>query len=94
MAGNVRILGHITNVSQSSGEADIMAEFIINYFVTGVNDNGITGQTHGELVVLADVTTSEALLTKAIKTGLAALVDPLVLPPQSFTFADVQGCNI
>lgn len=94
MAGNVRIIAHITNIAHSSGETDLVAEFLIDYFISGVGGAGLTGPTFGQMVLTVDVTTNETQLVKAIQTAVAAYLDPLISPAQGFTFNDVHGCNI
>lgn len=95
MAGNVWIVANIIGFQQSSvpvvAEGPTILEFIINYYVTSVD---VTGKIQGQVIVTADMSLPEAQILKALKTAVAAAVDPLIVPEQSFTFNDVLGCNI
>lgn len=85
MAGNNRILAKINNFGISSGQPDNVVDFVLFYYCSG----GLTGSISGETTVQADATQAESLLNIALKTALAAYVDPIVFPTQGYTVSDV-----
>jgi hypothetical protein len=74
----------------SNSLPDTDAEFIVNYRCTGP----VTGATMGEVVLTVDITTSEAVIKNTLSASLAAYLNPLVFPAQSYTASDVRGFNL
>ena len=90
MAGNSRIVAMAVSLGGSSGMPDTNAEFIIQYRCTGP----VTGQTSGEVVLQANVTQNETQIKSDLSSALAAYLNPIVFPPQTYASADVRGLNI
>lgn len=80
----------MVSMGGSTGLADTDAEFVIRYRCTGP----VTGQTQGEIVLIADVTVAEATCRNALSAALAAALNPIVFPAQNYTTSDVRGLNL
>ena len=90
MASN-KILGHVIGVSHSTASADEICDFIIQWYVTGAS---VTGPISGFGVFTADASLNDAQISLALRTALAAYLDPLILPTQNFAANDVRGCSV
>lgn len=89
MSGTSKILASVIAITRSSGTADTNSEFIVRYHCTGPVTFG-----DGETVLEVDVTQSEAQITGDLSSALAAHLNPIVQPPQSYVSSDVRGLNI
>jgi hypothetical protein len=90
MAGDSRIVATIWSLGGSTGMPDTNAEFIIQYRCTGP----VTGQTNGEVVLQANVTQNETQIKSDLSTALAAYLNTVIFPSQSYAANDVRGLNI
>ncbi len=89
MARQSRIIGHIITITSSSNLTENQAEFLVQYRCSGL----VTGQTAGETVLVCDITQAENAINNQLRAALAAYVDPLVFPPQSYVQGEVRGLN-
>jgi hypothetical protein len=91
--GQSRIIGRVVGIGGGTPEmTDNEAQFFVQYRVSGAMT--LTGQTSGEVLLVADITQAENQINNQLRAALAAHVDPLVIPPQGYVQGDVRGINI
>lgn len=90
MAGNSRIVATVKAITTYTGIPDTNAQFLVQYHCTGP----VNGQVDGEALLEVDVTQTDAQIQLDLRAALAAHVDPLVDPPQSYSGTDVRGLSI
>lgn len=85
-----KIIARVSGITSGDGMAEGEAQYIIEYFCTGLNGSGFVGSA----LLISDATQNDTQITLDLRGKLAAIVDQLVTPTQGYAANDVRGLNV